>query len=100
MEQTKIWVPDRNRTHDLPEHQELRFFFVPPSCHVDKFTFHPVYWSKEKHIMTNLSRMRFSFPRIRNVMCMGDNLLQQLLRVPDTILQKQESNTKNEKETS
>ena len=49
--------------------------------------------------MTNLSRMRFSFPRIRYIMCMGDNLLQQLLRVPDTILQKQESNTKKEKET-
>ena len=84
------------------EHRQLRLLFVPRSCHVDLFTFQYVYWFKEKHIMTNLSSMRFSFPRIRNVMCMGHYLLQQLLRVPHTILEKtkQKSNEKKEKETT
>ena len=48
----KIWVPVRNRTHDLPNtrrvlyplssrtHGEQGFSFVPCSCYVNQFTFH------------------------------------------------------------
>ena len=50
LDKEKIRVPNRNRTHDLlpgvPEVTDLipvgksQFFFSPPPCHVNQFTFH------------------------------------------------------------